>query len=140
MGLSLSLAESGALVLDHAASVLDHAADGPGFLLALAHNRRVWCALRDIARRQDWRVPDRRQTEFALGATAKAGANDDEVHALVAINRRVSQALAGGDIDRIRQRAHGIWEALGRPHGQALDHWLLAEMELTDGIQPDAAA
>jgi hypothetical protein len=137
---SISLAESGALALEHAASVLDHAVDGPGFLRALAHNRRVWSALRDIAERQNWLVPNRRQTAFALGATAKPGVNDDEIHALVAINRRVSQALAGDDIDRVRQRAYAIWEDLGRPHGQALDHWLLAEMEVKDGGQPSAAA
>ena len=137
---SLSLAESGALALDHAASVLDHAVDGPAFMRALAHNRRVWSALRDIAERQNWRVPDHRQTAFALGATAKAGVNDDEVHALMSINRRVSQALAGDDLDRIRLRAHAIWEQLGRPHGQALDHWLVAEMELTHDGRPWAAA
>ncbi len=137
---SLSLAESGALALDYAAAVLDHAVDGPAFVRALEHNRRVWSALRDIAERQNWGVPDRRQTAFALGATAKAGANDDEVHALMSINRRVSRALAGEDLDRVRLRAYAIWDGLGRPHGQALDHWLLAEMELTDGGRPWAAA
>ncbi len=137
---SLSLAESGALALDHAASALDHAVDGPGFLRALAHNRRVWSALRAIAERQNWRVPNRRQTEFALGASAKPGVNDDEVTALVDINRRVSEALAGDDLGHIRLRAHAIWEGLGRPHGQALDHWLLAEMEVQDCGQPGAAA
>jgi hypothetical protein len=30
---------------------------------------------------------------------------------------------------RIRQRAYEIWDALGRPHGEAGAHWLAAERE-----------
>lgn len=30
---------------------------------------------------------------------------------------------------RIRQRAHAMWEAEGRPPGRELDHWLRAEAE-----------
>ncbi len=135
----LSLAESGALALDRAATILDRAADGGTFVAALAHNRRVWRALETIASRNNWPLPDRRQAEFALGATAKAGISDDDIHALQFINRQVAQALAGDDIDRIRSRAHAIWEAQGRPQGQALDHWLLAELEVRGGDQPNPA-
>ena len=31
---------------------------------------------------------------------------------------------------RIRQRAYEIWDALGRPNGEAGAHWLAAEREL----------
>jgi hypothetical protein len=31
---------------------------------------------------------------------------------------------------RTRQRAHEIWEQLGRPEGQAEDHWRQAEADL----------
>jgi Protein of unknown function (DUF2934) len=31
---------------------------------------------------------------------------------------------------RIRQRAYEIWDALGRPDGEAGAHWLAAEREL----------
>jgi Protein of unknown function (DUF2934) len=31
---------------------------------------------------------------------------------------------------RIRQRAYEIWDAHGRPHGEAGAHWLAAEREL----------
>lgn len=31
---------------------------------------------------------------------------------------------------RIRQRAYEIWDALGRPEGEAGTHWLAAEREL----------
>lgn len=41
--------------------------------------------------------------------------------------------------ERIRQRAHEIWEREGRPEGRDSDHWSQAEQELrteTGGEQP----
>ena len=32
--------------------------------------------------------------------------------------------------DRIRKRAHQLWEEAGRPNGSHLEHWLQAEKEL----------
>ena len=32
--------------------------------------------------------------------------------------------------DRIRQRAHAIWENRGRPHGQDREHWDQATREV----------
>lgn len=43
-----------------------------------------------------------------------------------------------GDIDlteRIRQRAHEIWEEEGRSHGRDLIHWLRAETEVHEGLK-----
>lgn len=37
--------------------------------------------------------------------------------------------------ERIRQRAHELWELAGRPHGQDADHWLQAEQEI--GLEPE---
>ena len=34
--------------------------------------------------------------------------------------------------EQIAQRSFMIWEQEGRPSGQALDHWLQAERELSD--------
>lgn len=34
--------------------------------------------------------------------------------------------------ERIRQRAHEIWESEGRPEGRDSDHWSQAEQELRD--------
>jgi Protein of unknown function (DUF2934) len=31
---------------------------------------------------------------------------------------------------RIRERAYEIWNATGRPHGEAEQHWLIAEREV----------
>jgi Protein of unknown function (DUF2934) len=129
MAANLSLAESGALMLDDAATALDGAKDSTAFLQALERNREVWRTLKDVAEQGHWSVPDRRQTEFALGTATRVGVSDGDVSALVDINRSVSAALAGGDIDGIRERAYFIWESRGRPHGQAMDHWLLAEMQ-----------
>lgn len=133
----LTLAESGALALAEAAAELDRAENTRQFLDALEHNRKVWQAIKDVAERQNWRVPNARLADYALSTARKRGrgVNDDQVNTLIDINRRVSAELAGGDIDQIRERAYYIWENRGRPQGQALDHWLIAEMEMK-GRQP----
>ena len=41
--------------------------------------------------------------------------------------------------DRIRERAHGIWEREGRPADRAEAHWFMAARELNAGA-PKAAA
>lgn len=131
MAYSLSLTETGALILDDAAAAIDTAEDSAAFLRALEHNRQVWKTLKDISQCQSWSVPDRRQTEFALGATTRTGKiSDHDIDTLIDINRSVSAALAGGDIDRIRVRAYYIWESQSHPQGHDMDHWLLAEMQL----------
>jgi hypothetical protein len=38
--------------------------------------------------------------------------------------------------EQIAQRSFMIWEQEGRPHGQALDHWLQAERELSNLFTP----
>lgn len=131
----LSLAEGGALALADAAARLDSAADAETFLQALEHNRQVWKAIKEVAARQNWPEPHPRVADYALATAGKMGLglSDDDVHALIDINRRVSARLAGGDIERIRERAYFIWENLGRPHGKDLDHWLIAELEMLGG-------
>lgn len=42
--------------------------------------------------------------------------------------------------NRIRERAHGIWEREGRPTGRAEAHWFMAAQELFGGKAPMAAA
>jgi Protein of unknown function (DUF2934) len=32
--------------------------------------------------------------------------------------------------ERIRERAHAIWDKEGRPEGKELEHWLRAEAEI----------
>lgn len=36
--------------------------------------------------------------------------------------------------ERVRQRAHEIWESEGRPHGRDSDHWLRAEAEMRNTL------
>ena len=134
MAHDLSLAESGALVLDAAAAALDGATDIGMFLAALERNHRVWRAIAVIAARHDWPVPDRRQSQFAVSASARAGVNDDDIHALVALGRRISGVLAGGDIEGVRRRACHLWPNRGRPDGADIDRWLAAEMDDAGGM------
>lgn len=131
-GGDLSLAESGALVLDDAAAELDRADNPAKFLRAMERNRRVWQALLDLADRQQWRMPSRHLADYALATAGKMGhgVNDDHVHTLIDINRQIAAELAAGcSLEHIRERAYFIWENRGRPQGQDLDHWILAEME-----------
>lgn len=127
----LTLTESGALALDQAAAQLDSADEPAKFLRALERNQKVWQAIKDLAERHNWRVPNAQMADYALSTARKMGrgVTDDQLTALIDINRRVSAELAGGDIEHIRQRAYFIWEDRGRPHGQDLEHWLIAEME-----------
>ncbi|RAU22266.1 hypothetical protein CU669_09075 [Paramagnetospirillum kuznetsovii] len=132
---TLSLAETGALALEDAARDLDRAADAPTFLGALERNRRVWRSIGHLAAMRSWQVPNRRMVAYAMKTTCQAsgrGGRDDQILALIDINRQVSAALAeGSDIEAIRSRAHAIWEDRGRPFGNDMDHWLLEEMEVS---------
>ena len=129
----LTLAESGALALAEAARQLDSADEPAKFLRALEHNRKVWQTIRDLAARHNWRTPTPRLADYALATARKMGHGvaDEHLSNLIDISRRVSAELAGGDIERIRERAYFIWESRGRPHGQDLEHWLMAEMDTT---------
>lgn len=130
---SLTLAESGALALAEAARQLDSADEPAKFLRALEHNRKVWQTIRDLAARHNWRTPTPRLADYALATARKMGHGvaDEQLSNLIDISRRVSAELAGGDIERIRERAYFIWENSGRPQGQDLEHWLMAEMEIS---------
>lgn len=127
----LTPAESGALALADAATQLDAADEPAKFLRALERNRKVWQTIKELAERHHWRVPSPHLADYALTTARKMGrgVDDNQLTTLIDINRRVSTELAGGCIDRIRERAYFIWEDCGRPHGQDLEHWLIAEME-----------
>jgi hypothetical protein len=129
----LTLAETGALALDEAAKQLDQALDTDSFLQALERNQRVWRTLAHIALTRAWQFPNERQMAYALSPDPH-GDSDQRVSTLIDINREVSDILAhGDDLARIRERAYAIWETRGKPHGQDLEHWLLAEMEMSSG-------
>lgn len=42
--------------------------------------------------------------------------------------------------EQLRQRAYGIWQAEGEPHGRDRDHWERAERELTEAVPEEPAA
>ena len=45
-------------------------------------------------------------------------------------NGSQTDVTVDGRIERIRSRAHQIWESCDCPHGQDQDHWLQAESEI----------
>lgn len=50
--------------------------------------------------------------------------------------------MAEDEEERIRRRAHAIWEEEGRPEGRQEEHWRRARRELASGSGPreEAAA
>jgi hypothetical protein len=47
-------------------------------------------------------------------------------------DRQMGDSMADTDdiLERIRRRAHELWESEGRPHGRDSDHWTQAEAEI----------
>jgi len=43
------------------------------------------------------------------------------------------------DRQKLRERAHLLWEQAGRPSGEDVEHWLTAERELRDEDEPNPA-
>jgi hypothetical protein len=46
--------------------------------------------------------------------------------------------LMSDKTSRIHEHAYYLWEKAGRPHGRGLDHWLEAELELSEQSDSDA--
>lgn len=42
--------------------------------------------------------------------------------------------------EQLRQRAYGIWQAEGEPHGRDRDHWERAERELSEAAPEEPVA
>jgi hypothetical protein len=128
----LTLPESSAVALTKAADDMADAHDNEHFLAALNGNHRLWLALAEIAHAKGWSFPDRRVTDFVMNTTHKAGRHtgDDQIEALIAINRDMAAQLAGGqDLEMVARRAELAWREHGRPYGMRLDQWLIGEME-----------
>ena len=133
----LTLTESTAAALAAAADDLCQAASIEDFFAALDANHRLWLTLARIATSQDWSHPNRRLSDFVVGASGGAGRglSDERLQALVEINREVSGRLAQGrSLAPIRQRAQLAWQERGQPHGVPLGRWLVAEMERQDRV------
>jgi len=128
----LTLAESCAVALHLAAQELSAAANHVTFLAALDSNHRLWMSLVEIAQESEWGTPDRRLADFVVATSHKAGrkTGDDLIETLITINREMAARLAGGqDVEGMHRRAILAWQERGRPYGQALERWLVGEME-----------
>lgn len=123
---ALNLAESSAVALSEAADELSSARSPAAFLAALDTNYRVWTALEHISRHRGWAVPERRLATFAVTTSGRGGkaVTDAHIEALIRVNREVSLALAGGEIEALRNRARMLWRNSSRP--PSLDFWLTA--------------
>lgn len=54
------------------------------------------------------------------------------------VNRIETEPRPEPTHEQIALCALSIWEAEGRPQGRELEHWLLAEVRLRQGVKPEA--
>lgn len=81
--------------LSAAADSLAQARDPDSFLAAMSYQRRLWHRMQKAAPFFSYQIPDRVMT-FSLGVTAKPDGewNDQEIEALISIDRTMSQAMS----------------------------------------------
>ncbi len=118
-----------AAALSEATGAIEAAHDTAAFLSALENNHRLWRALCEIGRREDWPLPSCRDIEFIIRRSSKLGfgVSDADLAALVTINRRFSEELVDGDdIARIHTKVRLAYREGGE--GGGFFPWLLMRM------------
>jgi len=131
----LTIAEICLAALMEAADGIEAAHDTAAFQAALDSNHRLWLAMRALGERDGGAVPSFRDSEFSILESSRlgVGVTDATIETLVAINRRMANALgANGDIPRIRTR---VRLAYRESCGGGLIPWLLAQMNRKDHLR-----
>ena len=83
-----------------AADAVEAARDKAAFTDALDCNHRIWLAVREVSALNGWSMPSSYDAEFVIEHSSSRGngINDAEIEAIIAINRRVADHLADGDV------------------------------------------
>jgi len=136
----LSLLDQDARALVDAAARLTEAEDGEALGQALAHNLRVWIAIKTIVNGEGNPLPseirhnlDRLAAYVVRTTLGDAGQRISEasIESLARINLHIADGLMRSQRNRlIRDRAYQIWEDQGRPEGREVENWLQAEQEI----------
>jgi hypothetical protein len=125
-------------VADAAIHLMDACASGK-YRTALEQNLELWVALRTVADTGSISQPDlaeqiKRLAAFVIANTeaiGDAGLADKTLTTFITIDLQIASGLVEAASEAlIRQRAHEIWEAEGRPDGREKDHWNRAQQEL----------
>jgi len=135
----LTLTEICAAALMETADSIDAARDTAAFVTALDGNHRLWLAMREVGMADGWTVPSSRDSEFAIlrSSSLGRGVTDANVEALVAVNRRVAEKMAGNaDIERIRTRVRLAYRENG---GGGFVSWLLGGMRRKERLGTPSA-
>lgn len=87
--------EEFAASLSAAADRLAQARDAASFVAAMKDQRRVWRGMRQAAPTLGYKIPDRLMT-YSMSIIGKPDGewNDQEIEALIAIDRNLSKALS----------------------------------------------
>lgn len=133
-------AQRDASTLMRAASVLADAEGPEDVSAALAHNLKLWVAIRSIVNSDRCSLPSevrenlRALAKYTADITipSKEGVIDTrDLIALARINLMIAEGLLNAERNAIIQkRAYELWEAAGRPADKSAEHWLQAEREL----------
>ena len=136
----LSLLDQDAQALVEAAALLTEAETGETLGEALAHNLRVWIAIRTLVGAEDNPLPDDVRANLSqlaayvikttLGGDGVA-ISQVSIESLARINLHIAEGLMRSQQNRlIRDRAFQLWEEQGRPDGLEMENWLHAERDI----------
>ncbi|HEY0837833.1 MAG TPA: DUF2934 domain-containing protein [Azospirillum sp.] len=139
---SFSMLEQDALALMHSATLLIEADTPEKVSVALDHNLKLWVAIKtvvqDDANQLAAEIKEnlRSLAQFVSATTMEATEGTIEARKLVSlarVNMHIAEGLLSGQKNKmVQERAYEIWEHEGRPEGRGMEHWLRAEMEISD--------
>jgi len=144
-------AQRDASTLMRAAGLLTDAEGTEEVGAALAHNLKLWVAIRSIANSERCELPEELRSELRTLAKytaditipAREGTIDlRDIIALARIDLMIAEGLLNAERNAlIQKRAYEIWEEEGRPVDKSAEHWLRAERDVAlaaAGLSPAA--
>lgn len=136
----LSLLDPDAPALVDAAARLTEAETGEALGEALAHNLRLWIAIKTVVNAEGNPLPSEirhnldRLAAYVVKTTLGEGGRritEAGIESLARINLHIADGLMRSQRNRlIRDRAFQLWEERGRPEGLEVENWLQAEQEI----------
>lgn len=133
-------AQRDAATLMRAASLLADAEGAEEVSAALAHNLKLWIAIRSVVNSERCALPDevrdelRTLAKYTADITIPAKEGTIELRDMIALARvdlMIAEGLLSAERNAlIRKRAYEIWLEEGRPAGKSTEHWLRAEREV----------
>lgn len=142
---NFQVVEQDSIALLHAASLLIEAETPEKVNVALDYNLRLWVAIKSVLQGDaNTLAPEvkanlRNLASHVVNTTMEATTGEIELRRLVnlsRINMHIAEGLLRGQQNKmVQDRAYEIWDRDGRPEGRDMEHWLLAEQEITEMLR-----